>query len=75
MKNCQWSVGEIQEIKNTRFPFEKYLQYIHALEYTGTDDDMPDAFDAWIVELDHEKLIEHANVFGRLLQRELTNNN
>ena len=33
----------------------------------GTDDDMPDSFESWITELEPETLIEHANVFSKLL--------
>ena len=33
----------------------------HAKEYHGTDDDMPDAFEAWLQELDGAELIEFGN--------------
>ena len=41
--------------------FEKYLQYIHAKQYQGLDDDMPDDFDNWLSELGTDKLIEYAD--------------
>ncbi len=40
--------------------FINYLQEIHAEDYHGTDDDMPDSFDNWLTELDQDELIEHA---------------
>jgi hypothetical protein len=40
--------------------FEEYLQTIHGSQYRGLDDDMPDAFDNWIGELDTEELMEYA---------------
>lgn len=33
------------------------LKDAHAKSYHGTDDDMPDAFDAWLVELPVDTLI------------------
>ena len=46
--------------------FERYLQDIHALNYHGLDDDMPDAFDNWISELDGEDFINYADKYGEL---------
>lgn len=40
---------------------EDYLQEVHAKQYTGTDDDMPDDFDNWIVELDPEEVMRYAD--------------
>jgi hypothetical protein len=37
--------------------FEDCLQEFHAESYHGTDDNMPDAFDAWLVELDADSWI------------------
>jgi hypothetical protein len=48
-------------------PFEDYLRDIHAVDYTGLDDDMPDHFDNWISQLENEELLAHANKFGQLL--------
>lgn len=31
--------------------FEDYLKEVHGEDYNGTDDGMPDAFDAWVTEL------------------------
>lgn len=41
--------------------FEIYLKEVHAKQYTGTDDDMPDDFDNWLVGLDSDELIELGN--------------
>jgi len=40
--------------------FENYLQEIHAKGYAGTDDDMPDAFERWLSELDTNDVIQYA---------------
>lgn len=42
--------------------FEDYLKAVHAEGYTGTDDDMPDAFDAWVSQLEPEYIIELAEL-------------
>lgn len=41
--------------------FENFLMMEHAKEYHGTDDDMPDAFEAWLEKLDGNDLIEFGN--------------
>ena len=43
------------------YPFEEFLKDVHAKNYTGTDDDMPDAFDNWITNLDPEEIIAFGN--------------
>jgi hypothetical protein len=43
---------------------ENYLKDIHAENYTGTDDDMPDAFDSWIQDLDVDTLIAYADEYA-----------
>lgn len=40
--------------------FIDYLQEIHAKQYHGTDDDMPDNFDYWLSNLDTQEVIEYA---------------
>ena len=40
--------------------FEKYLMEIHARDYHGTDDNMPDDFEKWLGELDTQELMDHA---------------
>jgi hypothetical protein len=34
----------------------EFLQWEHAKQYTGTDDDMPDSCDHWIDELTDEQV-------------------
>jgi len=41
--------------------FEDYLRAVHASTYTGTDDDMADAFEHWLSDLDTAEVIELAN--------------
>ncbi len=38
-------------IENLTKEQEEVLQNIHAEQYSGTDDDMPDAFVSWLMEL------------------------
>lgn len=38
--------------------YEEELKVIHAKQYTGTDDDMPDDFDRWLCELTDEEINE-----------------
>lgn len=38
-----------------------------AMDYHGTDDDMPDAFDDWLGSLDGEDYITHGNALAKLL--------
>jgi hypothetical protein len=40
--------------------FEKFLQRKHAKDYQGTDDDMLDAFEDWLTQLDSNDLIQFA---------------
>lgn len=44
----------------SNFTFEDYLKTIHAEDYTRTDDDMSDAFETWLADLDQDELIQHA---------------
>jgi len=40
--------------------FEDYLKEVHAKNYHGTDDNMPDAFEAWVSELEVGDVIKYA---------------
>lgn len=51
-------VKEMIESGNWGKDFENYLADIHAENYTGTDDDMPDALDNWIAEKTPEELYQ-----------------
>lgn len=44
--------------------FTKFLQEEHAKNYHGTDDDMPDAFDAWLTDLQVDLMIAYAELFA-----------
>ena len=50
--------------------FEQYLQEIHAKDYHGLDDDMPDAYNAWVSELDAGEMREYAEEWGEELDEE-----
>lgn len=54
--NC-WSIdNHLRTCKNhNKNTFMNYLRAIHAKEYTGTDDDMPDDFEKWKINLDPQK--------------------
>ena len=44
--------------------FEDFLKDRHANDYCGLDDDMPDAFDSWVGELDVQEVIDLAELYG-----------
>lgn len=44
--------------------FENYLKRVHASQYRGTDDDMPDSFDNWVTDLDIDTVIKMAQEWG-----------
>lgn len=57
----------LKEYKKTKYPFEEYLKEIHANQYTGLDDEMPDDFNNFLGNMDGEEYIEHANAFSKML--------
>jgi len=44
-----------------KHPFEEYLQDIHARDYTGNGDDIGEAFNDWVAELEVDELLEHGD--------------
>lgn len=40
------------------------LQELHAQDYMGTDDDMPDYFDSWLCTLNGEDYIKYGQSYG-----------
>ena len=38
---------------------EQYLQEVHARQYEGLDDDMPDNFDNWVANLSEKELQQY----------------
>lgn len=40
---------------------------MHAVNYHGTDDDMPESFDDWLAQLDGEEYIRYADMYGSLM--------
>ena len=50
--------------------FEEYLKSIHAETYTGTDDDMPDAFENWLEHHSLNEIIEYADTYGAQQKQE-----
>lgn len=57
---------KIQEEKK-RQTFEDFLREQHAEDYHGTDDDMPDAYDAWVSSLDGGDVMGFAQEWGNTL--------
>lgn len=54
-------------MKNT---FEEYLQTLHSKHYSGTDDDMPDAFERFVENMQVDEWLEYAELWGKI-QRSL----
>lgn len=42
--------------------FEEYLMEVHAKDYYGTDDNMPDSFNAWLEKLDSNDIMQYAEL-------------
>jgi hypothetical protein len=38
--------------------FEEYLEGMHADDYTGTDDDMPEDFNHWLEDFDVNDILQ-----------------
>lgn len=50
--------------------FENYLQEKHSEQYVGLDDDMPDDFNDWLCALDPQEIIDYAEVWGLMRERD-----
>lgn len=50
--------------------FEDFLKEKHAEEYMGLDDNMPDAFDGWLGDLDAEEWMDLGEEYGQKLQEQ-----
>lgn len=50
----------------TEKTFDEFLEERHAKNYHGTDDDMLDAFEAWVSELQIDELIAYAQHYANL---------
>ena len=46
--------------------FEDYLQHLHAEDYHGTDDDMPDAYESWLMDFDVAEILEQVKIYERI---------
>jgi hypothetical protein len=47
-------------MNKTTFYFDQFLRDIHAQDYHGLDDDMPDNFDRWLENLEAGDIMEYA---------------
>jgi len=45
--------------------FEQYLKDIHAINYMGTDDDMPEKFETWLANQDIDTLMSYADDYAK----------
>ena len=50
-------------------PFDDYLRDLHANDYHGRDDDMPDEFERWLTNLDLQDVIDYGNEYGEVLEK------
>lgn len=46
--------------------FEDYLQEKHAEQYDGLDDEMPEDYEEWLVDLDINDVIKWANEYAKV---------
>jgi len=51
--------GDVTSIKQP-MKFIEYLAEVHANDYIGVDDDMPDDFDNWPADMDIEECMDYA---------------
>lgn len=47
--------------------FENFLINKHSYQYEGLDDEMPDDYEKWLIDLDIYKVIEYAEEWGKTL--------
>ena len=45
-------------IQNLSEAEEDKLQSVHAEDYQGLDDDMPEAYERWLVDLSYQELVD-----------------
>lgn len=57
----------IENSNNKEATFEDYLKQVHAAQYEGLDDDMPDDFDHWFTGLEIQELYDYAEAWGKSL--------
>lgn len=60
----------LSELSEARI-FNDYLSYVHAQDYTGLDDNMSDAFDEWLSEIDDENMTAYLWDFLRQIDRRI----
>jgi len=60
----------LSELSEARI-FNSYLSYIHGQDYTWTDDNMPDAFDEWLSEVDDDTMVEYVWDFLRQIDKRI----
>lgn len=53
--------------------FEQFLQDVHGDEYHGLDDDMPDAFERFVCDLDAETWFEYGDEYGEYCAKFVAN--
>jgi hypothetical protein len=60
----------LSEISEARI-FNSYLSYIHGQDYTGRDDNMPDAFNEWLSEIDDDDMTAYIYGFMRQIDKRI----
>ena len=53
--------------------FEDFIQTIHAEQYQGLDDDMPDDYDNWLQDIEIDTWINYANQWGCIKSTQIIN--
>lgn len=51
-------------MNNMQKTFEEHLMEVHAEQYHGPDDNMPDDYERWLEDLDKQMLITEAQIWG-----------
>jgi len=63
----EYEVQEEQAVELTKdYKFMDYLMIEHGKDYAGLDDDMPDAFEAWLLGIGPEEIIKYHKEYEKV---------
>lgn len=63
---CEWEHWSMNNMSVKKYKsFEDYLREQHAREYSGTDDNMPDAFERWLGDIEPQDFIDLGDSYGK----------
>lgn len=57
--------------ESKKLTFEDFLAEKHAKQYKGLDDEMPDDFNNWLVEVEQDSIIKYADEYAKAQERDM----